>query len=176
MPPPSVPGIRLFCKFQLYIQEKGVRIVIGLSTLIPRQESKRILGFSLGLSKKSAAYSASAVVLATGKFVGGGLDSDRGRIFETLLNLPVAYPKNRREWFHPRLLATEGQPFNRIGVEVNENLQPIDPEGRIIYDNLFAAGAILAHGDSMSEKSGGGIAVSTGYMAGKLAVGMKRYG
>jgi glycerol-3-phosphate dehydrogenase subunit B len=176
MPPPSVPGIRLFRKFQLYLQEKGVRIVIGLSTLIPRQESKRILGFSLGLSKKSAAYSASAVVLATGKFVGGGLDSDRGRIFETLLNLPVAYPKNRREWFHPRLLATEGQPFNRIGVEVNENLQPIDPEGRIIYDNLFAAGAILAHGDSMSEKSGGGIAVSTGYMAGKLAVGMKRYG
>jgi glycerol-3-phosphate dehydrogenase subunit B len=58
-------------------------------------------------------------------------------------------------------------------VEVNENLQPVDPEGRVIYSNLFAAGAIIAHGDSMSEKSGGGIAISTGYLAGKLAAGIK---
>jgi glycerol-3-phosphate dehydrogenase subunit B len=173
MPPPSVPGIRLFRKFQIYLQEKGVRILLGLSTLIPRMESTQITGFSLGFSKKSPLYTASAMVLATGKFVGGGLDSDRGRIFETLLNLPIAYPKNRREWFSSRLLAAEGQPFNRFGVEVNENLQPVDPEGRIIYSNLFAAGAIIAHGDSMSEKSGGGIALSTGYLAGKLAAGVK---
>jgi glycerol-3-phosphate dehydrogenase subunit B len=171
MPPPSVPGMRLFRKFQIYLQEKGVRIVLGLSTLVPRKESKRILGFSLGFSKKSPIYTAAATVLATGKFVGGGLDSDRGRIFETLLNLPIAYPKNRREWFSSRLLGAEGQPFNRFGVDVNENLQPVNPEGRVIYSNLFAAGAIIAHGDSMSEKSGGGVALSTGYLAGKLAAG-----
>ncbi len=171
MPPPSVPGIRLFRKLQIYLQGKGVRIILGLSTLDPRKESKRLLGFALGFSKKSPIYKASAIVLATGKFVGGGLDSDRGRIFETLLDLPIKYPKNRREWFKPRLLAAEGQPFNCFGVEVNENLQPVDPEGRVIYSNLFAAGAIIAHGDSMSEKSGGGIAISTGYLAGKLAAG-----
>ncbi|MFH1756810.1 MAG: anaerobic glycerol-3-phosphate dehydrogenase subunit GlpB [Pseudomonadota bacterium] len=169
MPPPSVPGIRLFRKLQMYLQEKGVRIILGLSTVDPRQESKRLLGFTLGFSKKSPIYQAAAIVLATGKFAGGGLDSDRGRIFETLLGLPIKYPQNRREWFRPRLLAAEGQPFNCFGVEVNENLQPVDPEGRVIYSNLFAAGAIIAHGDSMSEKSGGGIAISTGYLAGKLA-------
>ncbi len=173
MPPPSVPGIRLFRKFQIYLQEKGVRIFLGLKNLIPRKESRRILGFSLGFSKMKPIYTASATVLATGKFVGGGLDSDRGRIFETLLNLPVDYPKNRRQWFRPHLLAAEGQPFNRFGVEVNENLQPVDPEGRIIYENLFAAGAIIAHGDPMSEKSGGGVALSTGFLAGKLAAGVK---
>jgi len=173
MPPPSVPGIRLFRKFQIYLQERGARLILGLSTLIPHKEPKRIIGFSLGFSKKSPIYTASAIILATGKFVGGGLDSDRGRIYETLLDLPVAYPKNRRQWFSPRLLAAEGQPFNRFGVEINETLQPVDPEGRVIYANLFAAGAIIAQADSMSEKSGGGIALSTGYWAGKLAASVK---
>jgi len=72
MPPPSVPGIRLFRKLQIYLQGKGVRIILGLSTLDPRKESKRLLGFALGFSKKSPIYKASAIVLATGKFVGGG--------------------------------------------------------------------------------------------------------
>ncbi len=173
MPPPSVPGIRLFRKFQIYLQEKGVRLILGLSTLTPHRESKEVIGFSFGFSENNPIYTASAIVLATGKFVGGGLDSDRGRIYETLLDLSVAYPKNRRQWFSPRLLAAEGQPFNRFGVEVNESLQPVDPEGRVLYANLFAAGAILAQADSMSEKSGGGIALSTGYWAGKLAAGVK---
>ncbi len=39
----------------------------------------------------------------------------------------------------------------------------------IIWYILIAAGGIIAHADSMSEKSGGGVAVSTGYFAGTLA-------
>lgn len=173
LPPPSVPGIRLYRKLKMRLQEKGVRIFVGLSALNPLKGPRGLNGFSLGKSKNSPVYRAKAVVLATGKFVGGGLDSERGRIFETLLDLPVKYPKNRREWFSPRLLNPAGQPFNRFGVEVNEHLQPVDTEGRVIYSNLFAAGGIIAHGDSMSEKSGGGVAIATGYLAGKLAAGIK---
>lgn len=172
-PPPSVPGIRLDNLFKTHLRERGVRLVMGLPELKPIAEHRRLAGFSFGGSKRSPIYRASAFVLATGKFVGGGLDSDRGKIYEPLLGLPVKVPQNRREWFNSPLLTTEGQPFNGFGVEVDENLQPIDQSGQVVFSNLFAAGGIIAHADSMSEKSGGGVAISTGYLAGKLAVAMK---
>jgi glycerol-3-phosphate dehydrogenase subunit B len=173
MPPPSVPGLRLYNGLKDHLREKGVRIVVGLSGLTPLSEPGRLNGFSLGSSRKSPVYRANAIVLATGKFFGGGLDSDREKVYETLLGLPVKYPLHRREWFNPRLLAPEGQPFNSFGVEVDEELRPVDATGKVLYQNLFAAGGILAHADSMAEKSGGGVAVTTGYWAGKLAAAMK---
>ncbi len=173
MSPPSIPGLRLYNCLKDHLREEGVRIVVGLSGVTPLSEPGRLNGFSLGISSKSPLYRANAIVLATGKFFGGGLDSDRGRVYETLLGLPVKYPPHRREWFNHRLLAPEGQPFNSFGVEVDEELRPVDATGKVQYQNLFAAGGILAHADSMAEKSGGGVAISTGYWAGKLAAAMK---
>jgi glycerol-3-phosphate dehydrogenase subunit B len=173
LPPPSVPGLRLYNLIRSNLQGKGVRTIIGLSVLKPVLEAGEIKGMVLGESRKSPVYRASAYVLATGKFVGGGLDAQRTGIFETLFDLPVQYPRNRTEWFNSQLLTAEGQPFNSFGVEVNEDLQPVDPAGKVVYRNLFAAGGILAHADSMAEKSGGGVAISTGYMAGELAAKAK---
>jgi glycerol-3-phosphate dehydrogenase subunit B len=173
LPPPSNPGLRLYNLMRARLQEKGVRIVIGLSALKPILKKGEIQGIALGESRKSPVYRASAYVLATGKFVGGGLDAHRNRVFETLFDLPVQSPSNRREWFNIQLLTAAGQPFNSFGVEVNENLQPADLEGKVIYQNLYAAGGILAHGDSMAEKSGGGVAIATGYAAGQLAAAKK---
>jgi glycerol-3-phosphate dehydrogenase subunit B len=174
LPPPSVPGLRLYEMLKAHLQQRGVRMFVGLSALRPLAEPKMLQGFSLGDAKNSPAYRAKAFVLTTGKFVGGGLDSERGRIYETLLDLPVLHSRNRKDWVNLRLLTTEGQPFNVFGVEVDENLQPTDPEGQVIYSNLFAAGGIIAHADSMSEKSGGGIAISTGFLAGKLAAALDK--
>ena len=173
MPPPSVPGLRLYTLLRDNLRERGVRIVVGLSALTPLSEPGRLKGFSLGSSGSSPVYRAQAFILATGKFFGGGLDSDRGRIYETLLGLPVKFPSDRRDWFNPRLLDPEGQPFNSFGVEVDGDLRPVDAAGKVLYQNLFAAGGILAHADSMAEKSGGGVAISTGYLAGKLAAKLK---
>ncbi len=169
LPPPSVPGLRLQGVLKSNFQKKGGRLFIGFSDLAPLIEKSRIVGLTLGDSRRNAPHRASAFVLATGQFVGGGLDSGRNRIFETLFGLPLRYPENRKEWFRSPLLNPAGQPFNGFGVEVNRNLQPVDLQGEVVYSNLFAAGGIIAHGDSMNEKSGGGIAVSTGYWAGKYA-------
>ena len=172
LPPPSVPGIRLYNILRSHLQEKGVRFIMGLSSVKPIIDQQRITGLMMG-ERRSPHYSARAFVLATGKFIGGGLDSDQTRIFETLFDLPVRYPKLRREWFNPRLLSVHGQPFNGFGLEVNDSLQPVDFGGQVIYCNLFAAGGIIAHADSMAEKSGGGVAIATGFQAGMLAAGMK---
>jgi glycerol-3-phosphate dehydrogenase subunit B len=169
LPPPSIPGLRLYNLIRSRLQVKGVRTIIGFSVLKPITRAGEIQGIELGESRKSPISRASAYVLATGKFVGGGLDAQPNKVFETLLDLPVQYPRNRKEWFNPQLLTPAGQPFNSFGVEVNENLQPVDSTGKVIYQNLFAAGGILAHADSMAEKSGGGVAIATGYAAGQLA-------
>ena len=171
--PPSIPGLRLYNLLRAHLQGKGVRTIIGLSVLKPITDAGEMKGMELGESRKSPVYRASAYVLATGKFVGGGLDAKPNRVFETLLDLPVQYPQNRKEWFNPQFLTPAGQPFNSFGVEVNENLQPVDSTGKVIYQNLFAAGGILAHADSMAEKSGGGVAISTGYTAGESAAKTK---
>ena len=169
LPPPSVPGLRLQRILRSNFQKKGGRLFIGFSELAPVIENSRIVGLTLGDSRRNVPHRAAAFVLATGQFVGGGLDSERNRIFETLFNLPLRYPENRKDWFRSPLLSPSGQPFNAFGVEVDRNLQPVDLQGEIVYANLFAAGGIISHGDSMNEKSGGGIAVSTGYLAGKNA-------
>jgi glycerol-3-phosphate dehydrogenase subunit B len=169
LPPPSIPGLRLYNFLRDSLQGKGVRTIIGLSVLKPLTEAGKIRAMILGDSRKSPIYRASAFVLATGKFVGGGLDAQRRRVFESLFDLPVQFPGKRGDWFRPQLLTLEGQPFNTFGVEVNDNLQPVDTEGKVVYRNLFAAGGILARADSMAEKSGGGIAIATGYAAGRSA-------
>jgi len=174
LPPPSVPGLRLHNLLAARLRKKGGRHFIGFLELTPRIEKSRIVGLILGDPKKNTAYRASAFILATGQFIGGGLDSERNRIFETFFNLPVRYPENRQEWFDPTLLTLKGQPFNGFGVEVDQNLQPVDLQGRVVYENLFAAGGIIAHGNAVTEKSGGGIAVSTGYVAGKRAAALAK--
>jgi glycerol-3-phosphate dehydrogenase subunit B len=173
-PPPSVPGLRLHHLLQSRLQQKGVRILIGLAAAEIFSESGRIKRVALGGGEKGPIYTASALVLATGKFFGGGLDSVRGRIFETLLDLPLIFPSQRQDWFRSALLTPDGQPLNSFGVEVNPDLQPVDRQGQVVYSNLFAAGGILAHGDSMAEKSGGGVAIATGYWAGKFAADRAR--
>ena len=169
LPPPSIPGLRLYNSLKSYFKMKGGRLILGLSSLKPLTVSGRVQGFTLGDAKTSPTYRASAFVLATGKFVGGGLNAAPNRIYETLFGLPVKHPPNRQDWFTTEFLSPEGQPFNSFGLEVDENLRPVDFSGRVIYENLFAAGGIIAHADSMSEKSGGGVAISTGHLAGKLA-------
>ncbi len=171
LPPPSVPGIRLNHIFREHLRERGVRIIIGFSSLKPVAEGNRISGLMFG--ERNARYRGRAFVLASGNFVGGGLDADRSAIRETLFGLPVTGGKPRREWFNRRLLSPGGQPFNRFGVEVNGSLNPVSRDGQVIYGNLFAAGGVLAHADRMVEKSGGGVAIATGYQAGVNAAEFK---
>lgn len=169
LPPPSIPGLRLHNKLRHHLQSAGVRLLIGLEALVPEKEGDYLKGFVLGDSKYSPSYKAASFILATGKFVGGGLEAKRDKIVETLLNLPLSYPEKRKDWFNSNLLGLLGQPFNRVGITVDANLQPVNVAGKVVYKNLFAAGGIIGHSDSMAEKSGGGIALATGYLAGELA-------
>jgi glycerol-3-phosphate dehydrogenase subunit B len=113
-------------------------------------------------------------VLATGSFFSGGLASGFNTIREPIFNLRLLCEQERNRWYSPRFLSTKGHPFLTYGVETDENLHPFSQDGRIVQ-NLFCAGAILAHYRPIVEGCGGGVAVATGYAAAKKIInGCKR--
>ena len=115
-----------------------------------------------------------AVVLATGKFIGGGIARD-GRFVETVLGLPVSSGTTLLgdeyigELLSDRLVAD--QLAFRAGVRIDGSLRALDQSGRPVHPRLFAAGSVISGYDPSSDKTGLGVAIFTGYLAGELAAG-----
>ncbi len=108
-------------------------------------------------------------MLATGSFFSGGLVSGFNIIREPVFDLRLFRDNERNRWYSQRFLDTAGHPFLEYGVETNGNLNPVTQEGRTV-ENLFCAGAILAHYNPVADGCGGGVAVSTGYAAAKKII------
>ncbi|MFZ5643821.1 MAG: anaerobic glycerol-3-phosphate dehydrogenase subunit GlpB [Bacillota bacterium] len=165
--PPSVPGQRLQNALMLYLKRRGVEVILGSKVTGVNVAGNRcnsvIVSGGVGLYK----ITASSYVLATGSFVGGGLEANFGGIRETVFNLPVSSLQG--EFCKKDFLDKEGHPFSKLGISVNYRLQALDSRGNTMVDNLVVAGSNLAGCNYPIEKCGSGVAVATGYMAGKLA-------
>jgi glycerol-3-phosphate dehydrogenase subunit B len=114
---------------------------------------------------------AGGVVLASGGLASGGLEVRLdGSLRETVADLPVWLPESAlgglvgRTFLEPR-----GHPVSLAGVRVDEAMRPLGREGTPLYENLFAAGGLLAHADRGLEKSADGIGCATGWRAGLRA-------
>jgi glycerol-3-phosphate dehydrogenase subunit B len=162
--PPSVPGIRLRELFEQVLPKKGV-------TLIPQQKVTSLTfdedGATLALSDSYGPIlvRAQTVILATGRFLSGGLVAHRDGIREHLLNLPVTQPADRTLWYRERYTDPRGHAIHRAGIEVDDSFRPLCADGRPYNDRLFAAGVVLAHQDWIRGRSGAGIAIATAYRA-----------
>jgi len=111
-----------------------------------------------------------AVVLAAGKFLGGGLEKT-GAFREKLFGLPVVVHDGAEpgEVFIEKVLGlrvTGPHPVFAAGLRINPRLQPASADGEPIFANLFAAGAILAGADYIADGCGAGVALATGAQAG----------
>jgi glycerol-3-phosphate dehydrogenase subunit B len=116
-------------------------------------------------SGRARVHAADAVVLDSGGLASGGLELDsHGVLRETVLGLPVTGP-SPETWrgLSPRFL--DPQPLLAAGVVVDEGLRPLDPSGRPVYENLHAAGDVLAGALPWREKSGEGLAIAGGFAA-----------
>lgn len=171
--PVSVPGIRIRNTFEAILRHRGARLLLGrkVEDAILHDDAF-VLHVSGGPGEQPVRVEAEAVVVASGRFLGGGLDGSRGGIRETLFNLPVHQPASRSEWHGATLLTPSGHPVNRAGLEVDSFFRPLDQSGNPANARLFAAGSILAHQDWMREKSGSGLAMSTAYAAVEAAAGV----
>jgi glycerol-3-phosphate dehydrogenase subunit B len=120
-------------------------------------------------------------VLAGGRFVGGGIER-RGALRETALGLPVLAsegpflePSGRFAARPSEVLTARDpsspQPLLAAGLRVDDALRPVDAEGRPVHPRLFAAGAVIGGHDPSSDGTGMGVAMLTGWVAGRAAAG-----
>ena len=162
--PPSVPGIRLREMFEQVFPKKGI-------TLIPQQKITGLSfspdGAQLDLRDNYGpiVIHAQAVILATGRFLSGGLEAHITGITEPLLDLPVNQPASRTDWYREQYTDRRGHPIHKAGIEIDASYRPLGKNGTPYHQRLFAAGIILAHQDWIRGRSGAGIAIATAYKA-----------
>ncbi len=167
--PPSVPGIRLFNVLRAAIERSGGRLQIG-SEVIRAEGAGHIL---TTLCSEAAAHEqrhrVRRVLLATGGIAGGGIRTNDARLVrETALDLPVRMDVNHAGWFAPRFLDPGGHAIYTAGVAADDRLRPLDVDGWPVYENVAVAGATLAGADTLRERSRTGVAIATGWAAGRM--------
>ncbi|HSS92551.1 MAG TPA: FAD-dependent oxidoreductase [Candidatus Dormibacteraeota bacterium] len=111
-----------------------------------------------------------AFVLATGHHIGGGLDGGRTPS-EPLLNLGVFHdgePVKTAGTRLQHLQYIDASEELRSGLRTDNQLHPLDDEGRTPYANLFAAGAVIG-GYDYAGACGFGVPILTGWLAGRWA-------
>ena len=165
---PSVPGIRLQEGLNSALTRAGIPVIESDVTC-----SKPGSGlFTLGSGES---IEPGAVVLATGKFIGGGIARAQ-RFFEPLLDLPLFAGSTRAEDQYIGDLLAENiqgrhQAF-RVGVRIDSSLRPLGANGGPFDPRLFAAGSVISGYDPAADKTGLGVAIFTGYLAGEAAASL----
>jgi glycerol-3-phosphate dehydrogenase subunit B len=120
------------------------------------------------------AISCDALVLATGRFVGGGIAERQGLLVEPLLGLPLYDLGGRRvDGLAARRLVRrdyEGeQPLFGTGVRTDTRMRPLGADGLPRFTNCFAAGDLLGSFDPARDRTGLGVALLSGRRAGAEA-------
>ena len=161
--PPSAPGMRLHKALTEALRRAGARIVLGDRVAAGGSEGGRVAAVNAESASRPVTYRASSFVLATGGFASGGLELDsHGTVRETVFGLPVSgMPDAGQPLFSPAYF--DPQPVACAGLAVDAALRPVGQDGRVVYENLHAAGAIIAGAVPWREHSGNGISLSTGY-------------
>lgn len=162
--PPAVPGIRLRELVEQHFPQLGIDFIPQrkISAIEFRSDSIRL---SLRDNFGSIVIDCKAAILATGRFISGGLEARMDRIIEPLFGLPVYQPESRENWYRNTYLDRQGHAINRSGLETDEHFRPLTGNGSPADERLFAAGIILAHQDWIRQRCGAGVAIATAYRA-----------
>ena len=164
--PPAVTGYRLRRLLVNCLGKLNVKLIEQANVVRGIIENGRCTGIVTGNLDRERTYCAESFILASGGFFGGGLEAEDGRIRETVFGLPVPAPTEQTEWSQRHLFFAGVQPFARFGIRTDGRLRPVDEAGKVLMDNVFVAGKMVAGYDYCAEKSGNGVALATAYQAG----------
>jgi anaerobic glycerol-3-phosphate dehydrogenase len=122
---------------------------------------------------RAETIAARAFVLATGKFIGGGITAEQ-RFEEGALGCDVALERFGRTFDDPGAalvltdpVRTEPQPVLTLGIVNDDDGRPLRPAGDVCYTNVFAAGAVRA--GVATATLGLGAAATDGWRTGERA-------
>jgi glycerol-3-phosphate dehydrogenase subunit B len=167
----SIPGWRLSRVLERMLERAGVHVVTGAVTSATAPNG-RLEAVSVRLADGETRLEANAFVLATGKYIGGGIITD-GRLREGALDCPVWIEQAGEVFQHgePLVLTNadrrEEQPLLSAGVAVDAEGHPVDQNEQLIFQNLWAAGAVRRGYDA--PEYGLGHAATEGWTAGERA-------
>jgi len=162
--PPAVPGLRLRELLEQGLPARGL-------TLVSQHKAARAVlrPDRIELAHRDnfgeVVVEAKSAILATGRFLSGGLAAERTGVHETLFGLPVAQPASRADWHRDDWFDPRGHAINRAGIVVDAGFRPLDAAGAPVHPRLFAAGAILAGQDWVRQRCGAGLAIATALAA-----------
>jgi glycerol-3-phosphate dehydrogenase subunit B len=163
--PPSVPGLRLKEAFEKGLRLRGVHYFSLKRATQVRQPADGHFETLIGRNDVEHIVHSRGIILASGRFIGGGLHADHKRIRETIFGLPVYQPDSRKEWHRRSFLDSRGHLINQAGLEIDDTFRPLDDSGDPAFETLFAVGSILAHNDWKRMKCGAGLAIATAFGA-----------
>lgn len=172
----STFGVRLVQSALAKLEAMGVRIVHGKANgFQPQKRFVNKLEYKPFNASKEETLEADAFVLATGKFMGGGIEYIEKTFREPLFSLPLflgSLPTDKV--FIGRLTRADffkNQAFSRVGLMVDTMGRPTNRQARPIFENLFAAGRILSGFDPFRDELVDGVDLLTGARAGRYAAG-----
>ncbi len=169
---PSAPGLRLQRALDRVAEQAGVSMREGVCEGFDADHGRIRCVRVAGPDPAIAEIEPEAVILCTGRYIGGGIRWER-RPAEAVFGLPVRVGDGFPEEAPPSRFAQPSprsrQPVFEAGVAVGDDLRPLGPGGRVAYGNLAAAGAVLAGNDDGAERGGIGMGLVTGWIAGRTA-------
>ena len=168
--PPSLPGERLLNALKKACVDAGVVVKDG-SLTTPVVKSGCVVSIDVVRGPERQTVRCRQLVLASGRFFGGGLVRDHSAR-EALLGLPVVVDGNVITDQFIGSLTGEGVDANhaifRAGVAVDDELRPIVGK-RAAFDNVVCAGTIIAGFDPSRDGAALGVSVFTAWLAGARA-------
>jgi len=172
MGPPSLPGLRLEDALFEALDESGASFETGNPVVDYDADGDAIEKIYIEKNGAMIPNSADQYILATGGLVGKGIESDRESVSEPIFDCHIEHGEDRYDWFDGDVFGDH--PFAAFGVETDSTLRPLTADDAVQFDNLRAAGSVLGGYDFQAEKSGSGVSIATGYVAGENAAAEAR--
>jgi glycerol-3-phosphate dehydrogenase subunit B len=167
--PPSAPGWRLQRACEEVVADAGVQVRAAAVSGVIVEEGRAVAVTLAG----GELLPCDALVLATGKYLGGGVVADP-RPREPLLDLPLFSGDAPVARLALRDLVERArfrdQPFASLGVRTDAAGTPLDEHGRPLYANVTACGDLLAGLDPTLSGGGLGVVAWTATRAARTAL------
>ena len=161
--PPSIPGMRINETMTQMARDLGVRYIIGSEVTGLTARDGRVESVTINSAGSDTIIKAKHFIYAGGGFESGTLNVDSyWNVKERAFDLPLALPTGplvHDDYWGP------DQPLFEVGVQVDSQMRVLDASGDSLYQNLYAAGGLLAGATRWREKSGDGIALASALRA-----------
>ncbi|QCC85385.1 anaerobic glycerol-3-phosphate dehydrogenase subunit B [Desulfovibrio desulfuricans] len=165
--PPGVGGLRLRDALLHALHKHNFEMVENTTVLRAEISGKSCTALVAEASGQLRRHAARAFVAATGGILGGGMTLEPGKCWDSVFGIDITVPQDVAQWSEPEIFGSHL--FSHMGVRVDREMRPVDAAAAVRWQNVFFAGRSLGGYDYATEKSGHGVAIATGWQAGRMA-------